>query len=85
MTQADENSVMLELVKNKEKLPFAPMNLQTVIPKLDNCVMVLKPGIYYQKLGIIESLQKDNFSASVMLMGENTCLKLKYTEFSKVP
>ena len=56
-----------------------------MVPKIDGTVMVLKQGQYFQKIGVLESLQKDNFSAAIQIFDDNVCLKLKYDEFSKIP
>lgn len=46
--------------------------------------MVLKPGPFRGKTGILESIHADNYSGSIKLLDEDTALELPYELFSKV-
>ncbi|KAL4426201.1 hypothetical protein ABPG74_002966 [Tetrahymena malaccensis] len=76
----------IQLIKKPEVvIQMDQQFLETVIPKLEGEVMILKPGQYCKKIGILKSVVKEQFEGLIQLKDDPSIqLNIPYELFSKI-
>ncbi|EAS00028.1 KIN17 curved DNA-binding domain protein (macronuclear) [Tetrahymena thermophila SB210] len=76
----------IQLIKKPEVvIQMDQQFLETVIPKLEGEVMILKPGQYCKKIGLLKSVIKEKFEGVIQLKEDPSIqLNIPYELFSKI-
>ncbi|KAL4493008.1 hypothetical protein ABPG72_020787 [Tetrahymena utriculariae] len=76
----------IQLIKKPEVvIQMDQQFLETVIPKLEGEVMILKPGQYCKKIGVLKSVIKEQFEGVIQLKEDSSIqLNIPYELFSKI-
>ncbi|XP_063598840.1 DNA/RNA-binding protein KIN17-like [Penaeus indicus] len=79
----DDYGAIVKLLDTGAKIKLDQMALETVIPSLKRKVLILA-GKHRKKEAVLESIQEDSFSATLVLDDGQILTKIPYEHFSKL-